>query len=194
MAGVAETKIEWKGLNEMSAALTEIGVKMSVQKRIFQKGIGPRAAGPRLAFEKTKQLIPVAAERYFRYIGGQKIRVRPGGLRRGLRIAALKSTRRVANFGSAIRTPTREQLGIPSGYKWYYPASLEYGWTPKRFKTKEQIGEQKQRKRYSGKRHVKGIAFMRRGLDENRDAIIGLIKRDIGVAIEDYFKKKVKRK
>lgn len=51
-----------------------------------------------------------------------------GALRReGLKIRAVKRTRKGRRIGVLVMTPTRSALGIPHDSPWYYPAILEFG-------------------------------------------------------------------
>lgn len=191
----ASVNITMNGLKEFDAALGSLANRQGVNKRVIQKAIGPRASGPQYALAKIRELVPVAAESYFRYYGGKRVRVRPGALKRGIRIRALKSKRgKFQNFGSVIFTPTREKLKIPGDYKWYYPALLEYGWNPRR----KGIGQAVKRiarkvLRLKGKA-VAPRSFMRKGLDENRATIFGMIAKDLKAAIQEHVAKEMAKK
>ena len=51
--------------------------------------------------------------------------VRTGNLRRFLRLGDMKSRR--DRVGVEVRTGTRDELGIPQGSRFYYPAHIELG-------------------------------------------------------------------
>ncbi len=74
------------------------------QKKIVRKAL-------RLA---AKVVLPVAKA---------LVPVRRRKLKDSLKIKALKAKR--GKFGVVIRTGTREELGIPSGDRYYYPAAVE---------------------------------------------------------------------
>lgn len=59
----------------------------------------------------------------------QLVPVDTGKLRAGLEDIAIPVRPGRFVFGRIVRTPTREKLGIPKDYPWYYPAAVEYGYT-----------------------------------------------------------------
>lgn len=191
----ASVQITMRGLKEFESALASLANQKGVNQRVIQKAIGPRAAGPQLALAKIKELVPVAAESYFRYEGGRRKKIRPGGLKRGIRIAALKTKRgKFQNFGSVISTPTRDELGISRDSKWYYPALLEYGWNPRRRGFLAGIKRAARKLlRLKGK-STAARSYMRRGMNDNQGAIMALIARDLRIAIEEHLDKQAARK
>lgn len=78
-----------------------------------------------------------------------------GATKAGIRVRAVTGLRR-GNFGVMSRTGTREEMGIPSDSKWYYPAIVEYG-TPT----------------------TPANPFMRRAFEQNRQRMIDSIRRDL---------------
>lgn len=86
--------------------------------------------------------------------------VRTGALKKSLKLRAYKK-RRQGIFGVAVFTGTRRELGIPEGYRWYYPMAVEYGHG-----------------------NVPAHSFMRKALDDNRRKSMRIIKTQIGTGIE----------
>jgi hypothetical protein len=81
---------------------------------------------------------------------------------------ALKRSR--TRIGVAFDMPPRTELGIPPGYKWYYPAAVEYG-----------------HPRASAK------APIRRAVNAHTNEELGAMGRDIGRGIEREAKKHFKK-
>ena len=52
----------------------------------------------------------------------------PGALKRGLKVRAIKRTRKAV--GRLVATPHKKELEIPESYPGYYPAFLEFGSSP----------------------------------------------------------------
>lgn len=98
--------------------------------------------------------------------------VKTGALKRSIIVRALGTARLKAGsrrsrseLGSEVRTGTRAKLGIPPDYPWYYPASVEYGFTTSRGQV------------------VPAHPYMRPALDNNLARIVASIRRDIAAGI-----------
>lgn len=80
-------------------------------------------------------------------------------------------------IAQAIAVPERSQLGIDPGYEWYYPFSLEYGYT----------------REARAPVTVPPFAPIRRAVNDNTDAEHRFMGRDIGKGVErearTWFKK-----
>ncbi|MFQ5626654.1 MAG: HK97-gp10 family putative phage morphogenesis protein, partial [Methyloligellaceae bacterium] len=76
---------------------------------------------------------------------------RTGALRRGIKLRALKRSRK--SIGVTVSLPTRESLGIPAGAKYYYPAALEFG-----------------------TKHIPAKRFLRAALYDNEKRFFGIVR------------------
>ncbi len=86
-------------------------------------------------------------------------------LRNHIKVKSNPSKKR-GEIAFRVATPTRDELGIPSDAKHYYPAAIEYGslaWQPN--------------------------PFMRRGLEKVRPMVESRLKRNILAAIEREARK-----
>jgi len=92
------------GDKELQRKLKALDIKM--QKKIIHKALRA-AAKPILA--QSKATAPVLS----------------GRLKKSLKLRARRARRGV--FGVQVMTGTRQELGIPAGYPYYYPAAVEYG-------------------------------------------------------------------
>lgn len=84
-----------------------------------------------------------------------------GKMRDTIRLRALK--RRRNRVGFAIITGTREELGIPSDYEWYYPSIVELG---------------------DGTGNHPPTRFLRNAMDAHRESALAQLRMDIGRGIE----------
>jgi len=113
---------------------------LKVQRKVVRQAL--REAG-RPVLATAKRIVPV----------------RTGNLRDGLKLRAIKP--RGGQFGVAIKTPTREDLGLPATGGGYYPAHIELG-----------------------TRNTPAQPYLRPAMDQNRKKSIGILRRQIGAGIE----------
>lgn len=102
---------------------------------------------------------------------------RTGKLARGLRVRALKRSRK--RFGHKVVTPTREYLGIAKDAKHYYPAVLEYGTKGGRPWKSDPRKRTKARAPHP---------FMRPALKNNQGAVLEAVRSTIKVETERTIK------
>ena len=88
-----------------------------------------------------------------------KVPVKTGALKNSLKLRAIKYKSR-DRFGVAVRTGTREQLGIDADDPYYYPMAVEVG-TAK----------------------APAHSYLRAGMDETREQAKGIITREIASGI-----------
>ena len=109
-------EITISGESEVNHALQVLGLK--IEKRILTK-----------AFRQGAKLIRVAARRNLRAIGASAStmpsRQHTAQIARKLKTGMLR--RQKGRVGISVSTPTRAQLGIAEGGRWYYPAHIELG-------------------------------------------------------------------
>lgn len=83
-----------------------------------------------------------------------------------IRVRAIrKRGRRDPRIGVEVRSGTRAQLGIPAGYKWYYPAILEFKTDP----------------------------HLIPALEDNRERVLGRMRTEVGRGIERELSKGANR-
>ncbi len=106
----------------------------------------------------------------------ERVPVKTGKLKAAL---AAKNKPRKKTFPTAViyylDLPDRAPLGIAPDYEWYYPASLEYGFTNK----------------YGI--NVPPHPFIRPAVDENIDILHGMMRHDINKGIEKQMRKLAKK-
>ena len=114
---------------------------IALERKIVRKALRA-AAKPVLA--TAKAMVPVES----------------GKLQKGLKLRALTKQKR-GQFGVQVRTPTRDELGLPYAERYYYPAHLELGHG-----------------------NVAGRPFLRNALDSNRTTSTAIAAREIRAGIE----------
>ena len=128
----------------------------------------------RLASNEAKKVVRAALrkgsrrvkDRVIQNLSGNKVNVRTGELINAFRNAKIRSEGNPRLIRIGVVLPSREELGIDSEAKYFYPFAIEYG-------------------------HKRAPAhpYMRPAIDEHKDAEIAAIGRDIGKGIEKVARK-----
>lgn len=126
-------------------------------KRITRKGLREATRG---LYRRVLSAVPVRTGALLRAMSDEK--------------ATVKSFtgRRKSWFGYWVQFPTRQALGIPADYQWYYPAIIEYG-------TKDG--------------RIPPNPFLRHATDEERPQAIQTIRRVIGDEIVKLVKRATRK-
>ena len=113
---MARIEITLSGDNEINHALQVLGAK--IETRILSR-----------AFRQGAKTILTTARQNLRVIGAsrttQYTRKHTLQIARKLKVRVLR--RQKGRMGVSVLTPTRAQLGIAEGGRWYYPAHIELG-------------------------------------------------------------------
>ena len=143
-------EVTLSGESEVNHALQVLGAK--IEARILTK-----------AFRQGAKLIQAGAKRNLRGIGAsattKNSRKHTLQIARKMKTRALR--RKKGRVGISVATPTRAQLGIPEGGKWYYPAHIELG-----------------------TRTTKALPYLRNAFDDNLDAIEREVTQAINIEIQ----------
>jgi hypothetical protein len=158
------------GDKSLEAALRRIIAKDA--KSAMKQGMRTALRDHVLPFAKAnaqRQFEPHVAEQY-----GDQGRVH---LKDTIRLQPVRASRRgnAGTFGYGVRTGTREELGIPSDAKGYYPVALEYGWVDR-----------------SGNRQP-ARPYMRPALWDHKDAVLRTFAKWTRIKLQKIFAKHGRR-
>lgn len=151
-----------------SAGVPKVDISMLGDKELQRKLnrlASPRAkAVVRAALRKGAKR---AKQRVIANLSGAPVQVRTGELRAAFANAKIRSERMRGAIRLGVTLPTRAELGIAAGDKFYYPYAVEYG--------------------HSG---APAYPFIRPAVDDHEAEEVAAIGRDIGAGIEKEARRK----